>query len=136
MTNERAVTGPAGAGGIPLPHPPGTSWHATGSGVFPHAARVEGRWWVLRLNDFPEHPLLTFFVDGRRVADVNDVPSDWQQLTDTAASAPVLAPPERAEILELMAVLGPYGAEYGTPCTGDWCTCEVLTESYVRDQAN
>ncbi|MEV7443224.1 hypothetical protein AB0O22_19155 [Streptomyces sp. NPDC091204] len=134
MTNERIVTGPPAAGAIPLPLPPGTSWLATGSGVFPYAARVEERWWVLRLNDFPEHPLLTFFVDGRRVADVNDVPSDWQRLTD--ASAPALGAPERAEILDLMAVLGPYGAEYGTPCTGDWCTCELLTEAYVREQVD
>ncbi|MFD9409349.1 hypothetical protein ACFWBN_20345 [Streptomyces sp. NPDC059989] len=134
MKNERAATNPAGAGGIPLPLPPGTTWHATGSGVFPHAARVEGCWWVLRLNDFPEHPLYTFFVDGRRVADVNDVPSDWQQLADP--SAPALTPPERAEILDLMALLGPYGAEYGTPCTGDWCTCELLTDTYVREQTD
>ncbi|MFD9358693.1 hypothetical protein [Streptomyces sp. NPDC060031] len=133
MTNERAAAGPVGAGGIPLPLPPGTTWHVTGSGVFPHAARAGGCWWVLRLNDFPEHPLYTLFADGRRVADVNDVPSDWRRLSD--ASAPVLTTFECAEILELMAGLGPYGAEYGNPCTGDWCTCEVLTDAYVRQEA-
>ncbi|MER6450416.1 hypothetical protein DEJ51_03965 [Streptomyces venezuelae] len=133
MTNERAATGRAGADGIPLPLPPGTSWYATGSGVFPHAARVGGRWWVLRLNDFPEHPLLTLFVDGRRVADLDHLPSGRRRPED--APAPVLAAPERAGILDLMARLGPYGAEYGTPCAGDWCTCDLLTETYVRERA-
>ncbi|MFJ9548500.1 hypothetical protein [Streptomyces erythrochromogenes] len=129
MTN-----GPAGTGGIPLPVPPGAGWRPTGSGVFPHAARVDGRWWVLRLNDFPEHPLHTLFVDGRHVTDLDDVPSDWQRLVN--ASAPALTGPERAEILDLMAGMGPYGAEYGTPCTGDWCSCEVLTDTWIRNQAD
>ncbi|MGW6710822.1 hypothetical protein ACWGDE_38865 [Streptomyces sp. NPDC054956] len=106
------------------------TWYTTGSGVFPHAARVAGRWWVLRLNDFPEHPLFTLFVDGRLVADVDDLPSDWQRLEQGSAAA--LTPSERAEILDLMAGLGPYGAEYGTPCTGDWCTCDLLTDAYLR----
>ncbi|MFB6616954.1 hypothetical protein ACIGFK_33170 [Streptomyces sp. NPDC085524] len=115
----------------PLRLPPGVPWHSTGSGVFPHAARVEGRWWVLRLNDFPEHPLLTLFVGGRHVADLDDVPADWQRLTDT----PALTSTERAEILDLMAGLGPYGSEHANPCSGDWCTCDLLTEAYVREQA-
>ncbi|MEU5811015.1 hypothetical protein [Streptomyces sp. NPDC047718] len=135
MTSERAATtGLAGEGESPRPLPPGTIWHATGSNVFPHAARVEGRWWVLRLNDFPEHPLHTLFVDGRCVADVNDDLADWQQLADP--SLPVLTAPERAEVLGLMAGLGPYGAEHGSPCDGDWCTCDLLTDDYVRERAD
>ncbi|MFE6907686.1 hypothetical protein [Streptomyces erythrochromogenes] len=129
MTN-----GPAGTGGVPLPTPPGAGWRPTGSGVFVHAARVDGRWWVLRLNDFPEHPLHTLFVDGRHVADLDDDPSEWQRLVNT--SAPALTGPERTEILHLMAGLGPYGAEHGTPCTGDWCSCEVLTDTWIRNQAD
>ncbi|MFE7562003.1 hypothetical protein [Kitasatospora sp. NPDC057500] len=47
--------------------------------------------------------------------DLDDLPATWLS-------------PERAEVLRLMAGLGPYGAEAGTPCSGDWCTCGVLSD--------
>ncbi|MFJ7277833.1 hypothetical protein [Kitasatospora sp. NPDC098663] len=116
---------------IPLPAlPPGATWCDTGTGVFCYAARVEGRWWVLRLNDFPEHPLYTFFIDAQVVGDVTDDPAVWQQLPSPEA-LPALSAPELTEVLRLMAGLGPYGAEAGTPCTGDWCTCGILTDGYA-----
>ncbi|WP_328761150.1 hypothetical protein [Streptomyces sp. NBC_00272] len=131
-----AVPGPGGTG-APFPAlPPEASWHRTGTSVFPYAARVEGRWWILRLNDFPEHPLYTLFVDSRCVADVNDDPADWRRVEAAEATAPFLGAAARAEVLQLMAGLGPYGAEYGTPCTGnDYCTCEVLTDAYAARDA-
>ncbi|MFD5559580.1 hypothetical protein [Kitasatospora griseola] len=52
--------------------PPQAVWHDTGTRVFPYAARLDGHWWVLRLNDFPEHPLLTLFVDAEVVGDLED----------------------------------------------------------------
>ncbi|GGT02005.1 MULTISPECIES: hypothetical protein [Streptomyces] len=113
----------------------GAPWRPTGSGVFPHAALVDGTWWVLRLNDFPDHPLHTLFADGRRIADLDDdlpLPGGRQAGGDTA---PALTAAERATVLDLMAGLGPYGAEHGTPCTDDWCTCEILTDAYVRREA-
>ncbi|MEU9103844.1 hypothetical protein AB0D54_05680 [Streptomyces xanthophaeus] len=125
MTRNR--NWPDVAGGIPLPPlPPGAVWHATGSNAFPYAARAEGRWWVLRLNGFPDHPLHTFFVDGRRVADIEDLPADWHR--PGTPPRPVLTEAERAEVLRLMAGLGPYGSEAGTPCTGSYCTCEALAD--------
>ncbi|WP_331743810.1 hypothetical protein [Kitasatospora sp. NBC_01300] len=116
---------------IPLPAlPPGAAWCGTGTGVFSYAARVEGHWWVLRLNDFPEHPLYTLFIDAQVIGDVVDDPAVWQQLPNSA-TLPVLSAPERTEVLRLMAGLGPYGAEAGAPCTGDWCTCSILTDEYA-----
>lgn len=116
---------------IPLPAlPREAAWHDTGTGVFCYAARAEGHWWVLRLNDFPEHPLYTLFIDAQVVGDLHDDPAVWQQLPPSGA-LPALAGPERAEVLHLMAGLGPYGAETGTPCTGDWCTCIILTDAYA-----
>ncbi|WP_219664946.1 hypothetical protein [Streptomyces bambusae] len=112
------------------PLPPQVAWHDTGTGVFPYAARVGEHWWVLRLNDFPEHPLYTLFIDAQVIGDVEDDPATWQQLP-SPATLPTLTAPERAEVLHLMAGLGPYGAEAGTPCAGDWCTCSILTDEYA-----
>ncbi|MFJ9523686.1 hypothetical protein ACIRPK_36365 [Kitasatospora sp. NPDC101801] len=116
---------------IPLPAlPPQAAWHDTGTSVFPYAVRVEGRWWVLRLNDFPEHPLYTLFIDAQVIGDMDDDPAAWQQLP-SPEMVPALVAPERAKVLHLMAGLGPYGTETGTPCTGDWCTCSILTDEYA-----
>ncbi|WP_380280185.1 hypothetical protein [Kitasatospora purpeofusca] len=104
-------------------------WHETDSGAFPHAARVGGRWWVLRLNGFPDHPLYTLFIDGEVRCDLEEAPATWR--LSGRGARPVLGAPERTEVLRLMAGLGPYGAEAGTPCTGDWCTCAALTDEYA-----
>ncbi|MFB7946254.1 hypothetical protein ACFC6L_15190 [Kitasatospora phosalacinea] len=115
------------------PLPPQVAWHDTGTGVFRYAARVDGHWWVLRLNDFPEHPLYTLFVDARVIGDLDDTPPGWHLLPRTAL--PALTEPERAEVFRLMTGLGPYAAETGTPCTGDWCTCSILTDEYAARPA-
>lgn len=114
----------------PLPTlPPQAAWHDTGTNVFRWAARADGRWWVLRLNDFPEHPLHTLFIDAQVVGDIDDVPDTWR--LRPGAALPALTASERAQVLALMTGLGPYGAEAGTPCTGDWCTCTLLTDEYA-----
>ncbi|MEV0411195.1 hypothetical protein AB0I68_10415 [Streptomyces sp. NPDC050448] len=116
----------------PIPAPPAQfAWHDTGTRVFRWAARTEGRWWVLRLNDFPEHPLCTSFIDARVMGDIDDAPDAWRLWPGTGAALPALSASERAEVLDLMTGLGPYGAEAGTPCTGDWCTCDILTDAYA-----
>lgn len=86
-------------------------------------------WWVLRLNDFPEHPLFTLFVDARVVGDIDDLPPTWgigPRDTMTATSEA-----DRAEILLLMAGLARYGSDVGQECPGDWCTCDILTDEYA-----
>ncbi|MEU9175675.1 hypothetical protein AB0C90_02200 [Streptomyces sp. NPDC048550] len=114
----------------PVPALPAqVTWHDTDTRVFRWAARTEGRWWVLRLNDFPEHPLCTLFIDGQVIGDVDDVPDTWQLWPGSAL--PALTASERAEVLALMTGLGPYGTEAGTPCAGDWCTCGILTDAYA-----
>ncbi|MFI1147827.1 hypothetical protein [Streptomyces sp. NPDC020817] len=111
------------------PLPAQATWHDTGTSVFCHAVRAGGRWWVLRLNHFPEHPLYTLFIDAQVVGDIDDVPAGWR--LRPGAALPVLTASERAEVLALMAGLGPYGAEAGAPCAGDWCTCDLLTDEYA-----
>ncbi|RKE23472.1 hypothetical protein [Streptomyces sp. TLI_171] len=105
------------------------AWHTVDSNVFPYAARLDGRWLVLRLNDFPEHPLYTLFVDGQVIGDLNDVPSTWQ--LRPRATLPVLTAQDRLTVLRLMTGRGPYGAEADAPCTGDWCGCSIRTDDYA-----
>lgn len=93
--------------------------------MFQYAARVDGvRWAVLRLNGFPDHPLYTMFIDGLRMFDT-DLSVDGQGPHEP------LTTDERQEVLTLMRGLGPYGAEIGRPCDGDWCACDVLTDDYA-----
>lgn len=101
------------------------------SRVFPFAAEANGEWWVLRMNDFPEHPLFTLFIDGEAICDLDDPPETWRLRPHE--SLPVLDGATRATVLEAMRSFGPYGSEVGTPCDGDWCTCSILTPTYVSE---
>ena len=113
----------------PKNEPKNPEWHRVASAVFSFAAWVEGHCWVLRLNDFPEHPLFTLFIDGKVEGDLDDPPQAWQ--LQPSASIPVLDQDRRAEVLDLMRGLGPYGSEQGQPCDGDWCHCSALTDDYA-----
>ncbi|WP_459719826.1 hypothetical protein [Actinophytocola sp. KF-1] len=104
-------------------------WRRTGAPVFVHAARVDGAWWVLRRNSFPDHPLFTLFVAGRVAGDVNDVRARAPAWDLEVGGRPAVTEEERAELLAPLRGLGPYGSEVGRPCDGDWCSC---TESTVE----
>lgn len=110
-------------------------WQHTNARVFVHAARIDDEWWVLRLNDFPDHPLFTLFVGGVVVGDVQDIPTTAPAWVLNAAGRQVLAGEHRSEILTLMRGLGPYGSEVGQPCAGDWCSCAQRTDDYIREEA-
>ena len=106
-------------------------WRRTGVPVFVHAARVDGAWWVLRLNGFPDHPLFTLFVGGAVVGDVGDLRVTAPAWDVDNADRPWLTGDERDEILTLMRGLGPYGSEVDQACDGDWC-CSRRTDEYIR----
>ncbi|HVF04962.1 MAG TPA: hypothetical protein VNA20_08990 [Frankiaceae bacterium] len=95
------------------------AWRRTGNPYFPTAARVDGRWWVLRVNSFPDHPLWTLFVDGERRFDVDDAPARWGTPADDGL--PKLAPAEVTEALAGLSDLVAYGSEVGTPCDNPYC---------------
>lgn len=103
-------------------------WRRTGAHPFAFAARVDGTWWALRLNDFPHHPLYTLFVGGHVVGDVEDIPSRAPAWDLDAGDRPGLSDEQRDEVLALTRGLGPYGSEVGQPCDGDWCSCAGLTD--------
>lgn len=41
-----------------------TTWKATGDACFPQAARIDGRWWVLRVNRWPGPSLYSLLIDA------------------------------------------------------------------------
>lgn len=57
------------------------AWGGTGNSCFPTAARVDGQWWVLRINSFPDYPIWTLFVGGERRFDVDKAPPEWGKPT-------------------------------------------------------
>lgn len=98
-------------------------WRSTEAPVFAYAARVDGAWWVLRRNGFPDHPLFTLFVAGTVVGDVQDVRTRAPGWDLAVGDRPALTDEQRGEALTPLRDLGPYGSEVGQPCDGDWCGC-------------
>jgi hypothetical protein len=94
-------------------------WRSTGNRRFPLAAEVDGHWWVVRLNVFPDHCMWTLFIDGVVRYDIEKTPPSWGRLhpgtappLDSAIADMVLAP-----IRHLLA----YGSEVGRPCDNPFC---------------
>lgn len=55
------------------------TWRATSNAEVPYEAEVDGRRWMVRVNDFPAEPLYTLLVDGAAVQDLEDWPRAWQR---------------------------------------------------------
>ena len=54
-------------------------WSETGDPDFPYVSFAGNATLWLRINDFPEEPLFSLFVDGRHVADLEDWPPNWRR---------------------------------------------------------
>jgi hypothetical protein len=94
-------------------------WCRTGSAYFPFAAQVSGAWWVLRINNFPDHPLWTLFVDGVRRYDIDDLPPAWGN--PASRNNPHLDSRTAADVLAPISAFVPYGSEVGQPCDNILC---------------
>lgn len=94
------------------------AWCRTGDVRFPVAARVAGQWWVLRANNFPDHPMWTLFVAGRRQRDIDDPPPAWGR---PVAATAALTPEEVRDALAPVRTLVAYGSEVGRACDYDCC---------------
>ncbi|MCP2167937.1 hypothetical protein [Goodfellowiella coeruleoviolacea] len=94
-------------------------WQRTGHARFPLAAVVDGQWWVLRMNSFPDHARWTLFINSAPRWDIDDMPSPWK-LPDLR-SAPLLEPGTAEEALAPIQHLVAYGSEVGEPCDGPFC---------------
>ena len=91
----------------------------TGNAYFPVAAKVGRSWWVLRINNFPDHPVWTLLVDGQRRFDVDDAPPAWGQPADPAL--PSLPATDAEKALEPVKTSVAYGSEVGQPCDNPFC---------------
>ncbi|RAY11450.1 hypothetical protein DPM19_30960 [Actinomadura craniellae] len=94
-------------------------WRRTGNSYFPVAAMVDGQWWVLRINCFPDHALWTLFVNGEPRFDIDDTPPSWGKPSDP--SAPLLDQQAAWEALGPVRDLVAYGSEVGDPCDNPFC---------------
>lgn len=94
-------------------------WRRMDMGRFRFAAEVDGVWWVLRINGFPDHPMWTLFVDGKARYDIDDHPRAWilweAPALDEATARVAVAPVEGFAV---------YGSEVGLPCDDPVC-CDV-----------
>ncbi|MGW5143136.1 hypothetical protein ACWEPH_29120 [Nocardia beijingensis] len=105
-----------------MPHPELSArprWQSTGNDKFPVAAHVDGQWWVLRLNGFPDHPLWTLFIDGAPRFDIDDTPPTWGR--PSVRSAPPLDRATADRILSPIQHFVTYGSEAGDPCDDPFC---------------
>jgi len=93
-------------------------WQRTGNAYFPTAAKVDGQWWVLRVNCFPDHPLWTLFVGGERRFDIDDTPRAWGQPADQGLP---LTESQVEEALRDITAFVAYGSEVGQPCDNLFC---------------
>lgn len=105
------------------------TWRRVRSSAFPWAASIGGAWHVLRLNDFPDHPLHTLFIEGACIGDLDDLPDGWH--LDHGNLHGPLTPQERQRVLTLMRGLGPYGSEVGEPCDDGFCGCSIMTDDWA-----
>jgi hypothetical protein len=110
------------------------TWRRVRSSAFPRAARIGGAWHVLRLNGFPDDPLLTLFIDGAWICDLDDLPDGWHHDRDSHHEP--LTPQEWRQVLTLMRGLGTYGSEAGQPCGGDFCNCGIRTDDWVARETD
>ncbi|MFI2558887.1 hypothetical protein [Nocardia farcinica] len=93
-------------------------WCRTGDDRFPVAASVDGAWWVLRRNPFPDHDLWTVFVDGAARYDMNDLPAGWGRPLTVST---VLEAATASAILAVVEPFAVYGSEVGAPCDDPFC---------------
>jgi hypothetical protein len=73
---------------------------------------------VLRVNHFPDHPLWTLFIDGKRRFDLDDAPPRWGR---PAGAVLALADADAEEALAPVRDFVAYGSEVGRPCTNLFC---------------
>lgn len=101
-------------------------------GFFPAATIENGKWWVLRVNDFPDHPLYTLFVDGQRRFDLDDRPEEWR--TPAGDKHDALSIAEVLEALSPVIDFDVYGSEVGQPCDNAFCCARLPAfQSLPRD---
>lgn len=118
-------------------------WRRTGYRYFPYAAVESGHTLVVRMNHcFPEHALMTLFIDGRVVAEATASADDTRPLLASLARLPMggravhcsrLHPADARAAVEQVAAFVVHGSEWDDPCD----LCEFADrDPYGRDAAD
>jgi hypothetical protein len=120
-------------------------WMRTGYKYFPYAARQSDQWWVLRANYcFPEHDLVTLFVDGRAVGDITASDQDTRPLAASIAALDPIVPSRNRDIpampaeqaesaVATVAAYVEHGSELDLPDPCDLCEF-AERDPYERDE--
>jgi hypothetical protein len=53
------------------------TWEESEDVDFPYKADVDGIRWRLRINDFPDEPLFTLFIENQEWGHFDDLPPTW-----------------------------------------------------------
>ncbi|GGA15857.1 hypothetical protein [Dyella caseinilytica] len=54
-------------------------WSKCHQGAFAYEAKASSSDWKLRMNNFPDEPLFTLFIDAKEVLHFNDWPKAWKR---------------------------------------------------------
>ncbi len=54
-------------------------WEKSQHPEFPYTAKVAGKIWKIRLNDFPAEPLYTLLIDEHPIGDFDDWSPVWRK---------------------------------------------------------
>lgn len=57
---------------------------STTSTQWPYTLHLGAKQWRVRLNDFPEEPLYSLFIDDCHIGDFDDWPESWQRASSTS----------------------------------------------------
>jgi hypothetical protein len=93
-------------------------WYPTGIACFPWLGFDGVTPCILRINDFPDHPLWTLFVAGARVRDFDDNEPSWSFHKDVPSPH---ACEDIQRALDAVVRFEAYGSEVGRACDGLYC---------------
>jgi hypothetical protein len=54
-------------------------WVRTKSAEFPFELRSDGQLWRIRINDFPDEPMYTLFIEHEEIESFDDWPISWKK---------------------------------------------------------
>jgi hypothetical protein len=114
--------------GTVMGHDQVIEWKDTHDIEAPYVASVNGQFWKIRVNDFPDEHLFTLLVDGREVEDFDDWPAAWVRPDKTQRTF-VPAPSDDNHLSELVRSLRALAAD----SPERQASIEQIARAYAQD---